>query len=376
MAPLLALALAVAVAAAGGHLLHQDAEAYAFGSGHYGEWRADRSGSPAFHFTGRPLGALPHHAVAPPTWPSIFHRVGNDRLNGVALTDGSLIFKHDENVPTLDGIGSFIGNSRPYTGTGFNVSGGGFGWAVDAATDAVVAMTRQDRAVNASSALKLSFGVGYAQKNTTGAGIAVSQTVHAPFGADPVLVSTVTLTNQRSANATIRWMDVWPGRTVLMNKGHGTPNCVRRALSRKLLLGGGGDEAYAIVATADPVNTSATPNIPPSYPVAQARWQDGAPLPLFLAAVGASAVTGSTTSASELWGSPHSINSPNPKLSKPSSAASSWDQTGQSGVFAIERTVQLQPDESVELRSVFGVSTQAIILGSIMRRKLVLKDCL
>ena len=223
-------------------------------------------------------------------------------------------------------------------------------------TDTVLAMTRQETAVNASSDLKLGFGIGYVEENVSGSGINVSQTVHAPFGADPVLVNTVSLTNTRSANVTIRWTDVWPGRTVLMNQGHGTPNYVRRAKAGVL----GPDGAYAIVAKADPVNTSSAPSVAPSYPIAAARWQDAAPLPLFLAALpslsdcssGASAVTGFTTSAAELWAAPHSVHHPNPKLSK-GSDISSWDQH-KMGVFAIERTVHLRPGETVELRSIFG----------------------
>ena len=336
--------------------------------------------------------------MPPPTWPSIFHRVGNERVNGVALTNGDLLLKHDERFPTVDGIGNFIDNSRPYTGAGWNVSGGGWGYLVDAAAGGsgrVLAATRQQSAVGPSSPLSLAFGVGYVQKNTTAGGVTVSQTVHAPFGTDPVLLGTTKLTNTRLARATLRWVDVWPARTALMNAGRGTPNYQRTARAASLLPGGGD---LSIVATTRRCNaTGPLPKPgPPFYPAAEARWQDSEPLPLLFAALPSPSahVSGFTTSAERLWGAPHSVAAPNPQLGN-GSAASFFDQQGSAGfngVFAIgettlcvkrsllslaelrvhtdvaERTVILAPGETVELRSLFGYLPVGYTAASIVQR--------
>src|SRR5262249_30738922 len=53
------------------------------------------------------------------------------------------------------------------------------------------------------------FGVGYFQKQVSAGNYSVSQTIFAPFGDDPVLVSQVTITNKGATAANLRWMEYW-----------------------------------------------------------------------------------------------------------------------------------------------------------------------
>ena len=341
-----------------------DDDPYAFGSGSYGEWQRDRFGSPLFKFRGRDASTAPSpaHAVPPRPYPSVYHRVGNDRLAGAALTDGSLLLRHDERGTTLEGVGTFLGRAAPYTGDGYNVSGGGWGFLVDATDESapvVLAQTREEASVTPVSNLSLGFGLGYVQKNVSVGGVSVSQAVFAPFGSDPVLLSETTITNKRSSAATLRWTEVWPGTTVSMNE-HGKLNYVRTVKHSK--------DGYRIHATVVPNVTVPAGTKPLPFPAnitAGASWFDPEPLPVFFVAIRCEGnftsrphTSGATTRASDLFAPPHSAASPRP-TSLNGSQVRDFDnsfpaRTATAGVYAIERTLVLQPGESAQLRSLFG----------------------
>jgi hypothetical protein len=350
-------------------------DAYAFGSGTYGRWGRDRFGSPRYDLCGVPAGPQPEHAVPPRPYPSVFHRVGNDRVCGVALSDGSVLLKHDEHLTTLEGDGTFLGRDAPYASDGYAVAGGGWGFLVDAADGAapvVLGQTREQAAVTPGGNLSLGFGVSYVEKNISAGGVAVSQAVFAPFGGDPVLLSSTTVTNHRRRAATLRWTEVWPATTVLMNE-HGRLNYVRTV---KAFPSEHGDRIEATAVA----NVTAPPGPALPYPAnitANASWYDLSPLPVFFGVLrsgegGGAVWSGVTTRASDLFGPPHSAASP-----RPTPLGGGWlaafdnsfpARSPSAGVYAIERTLVLRSGESAELRSLFGYAADGFDAAALSRK--------
>ena len=167
-----------------------------YGSGYFGEWIQDEFGLPAFHYT---CDQIKDPKAVTEVNPGILastehiHQVGNDCIVAIASNYGHVRVRQDEGAP------KFLNDYAPERGC----FGGGFGYLTDGA-----AVLSTFYSGNADSFDRV-FGIGYFRKKVSGHGYALDQTIFAPFGDDPVLVSQVTITNSGAAEAKLRWIEYW-----------------------------------------------------------------------------------------------------------------------------------------------------------------------
>ena len=168
----------------------------AHGSGYFGEWIEDEFGLSAYHYTcdqiNDPKAVSPVNEV----WRSKTdhsHQVGNDRITAVASNYGYVQVRQDEGSP------KFLNDYD----LGRNQFAGGFGYLTD---DKNFLSTYYPG--NADS-FDRTFGMGYYRKNVKGHGYGVDQVVFAPYGDDPILISQITITNNRKESVNLRWIEHW-----------------------------------------------------------------------------------------------------------------------------------------------------------------------
>jgi len=167
-----------------------------YGSGYFGEWVDDEFGLPAFHYTCDQLKDLKAVTEVNPGILSAtehIHQVGNGRIVAIASNYGHVRVRQDEGAP------KFLNDYAPERG----YFGGGFGYLTDGKATLSTLYPG-----NADSFDRV-FGIGYFRKKVSGYGYAVDQTIFAPFGDDPVLISQVTIANAGTANANLRWIEYW-----------------------------------------------------------------------------------------------------------------------------------------------------------------------
>jgi hypothetical protein len=167
-----------------------------YGSGYFGEWVTDQFGLPAYRYDcdqiSDPKAVSPvNREIRSPT--DHTHQVGNDRLVAVASNYGYVQVRQDEGSP------KFLNDYAPELGQ----YGGGIGYLSDGE---IILSTYYPG--NARTFERF-FGVGYLRKKVANRGYAVDQVIFAPFGDDPLLVSQVTITNQRKSSAELRWVEYW-----------------------------------------------------------------------------------------------------------------------------------------------------------------------
>jgi hypothetical protein len=168
----------------------------AYGSGYFGEWTQDEFGLPAFRYT---CDQIKDPKAVTEVNPSVLaatehiHQVGNDRIVAIASNHGHVRVRQDEGAP------KFLNDFAPERGC----FGGGFGYLMDG-----TAVLSTFYPGNADSFDRV-FGIGYFRKKVSGHGYAIDQTIFAPFGDDPVLVSQVTIRNAGLAEANLRWVEYW-----------------------------------------------------------------------------------------------------------------------------------------------------------------------
>jgi hypothetical protein len=168
----------------------------AYGSGHFGEWITDRFGLPAYRYTCNQITDT--KAVSPvhkdfraPT--DHTHQVGNDRLVAAVSNYGYVQVRQDEGSP------KFLNDYSPEHG----LFGAGVGFLTDG--NAVLSTYYSGKA----ESFDRTFGIGYFNKIVKGHMYEVEQTILAPFGDDPVLISMVTITNHGDSVANLRWIEYW-----------------------------------------------------------------------------------------------------------------------------------------------------------------------
>jgi hypothetical protein len=172
------------------------AQAPADGSGHFGTWFEDEFGLPAYRYT---CNQTIDPAAETPVTPGILgrtehiHQVGNDRITAIVSNFGHVRVRQDEGVP------KFLNDFDPTT----SQFGGGFGYLTDG--DETLS-TYYD---GSNAELERIFGAGYFRKRASSHSYSVDQTISAPFGDDPVLLSQVTIQNRGDARATVRWIEYW-----------------------------------------------------------------------------------------------------------------------------------------------------------------------
>jgi hypothetical protein len=167
-----------------------------FGSGNFGEWFTDDFGLPAYLYTcdqRRDPRAFTPVSPEARSGSDHVHQVGNDRLVAIASNYGYIQVRQDEGGPKL--LNDWDPPRGRYAG-GFGYLAHGDGWLSTLYPGRGESFTRV-------------FGVGYYRKRVTGSGFVVDQVVFAPFGDDPLVISRVTVTNQRATAARVRWIEHW-----------------------------------------------------------------------------------------------------------------------------------------------------------------------
>ena len=167
-----------------------------FGSGSFGEWFTDAFGLPAYLYTCDQRTDLKAVSPVNPIWRSPTdhsHQVGNDRLTAVASNYGYLQVRQDEGGP------KYLNDYDPQHGH----YAGGFGYLTDGQ------VTLSTYYPGGAESFHRVFGIGYFRKTVSGGGYTADQVIFAPFGDDPLLISQVTITNQRDTAAQLRWLEYW-----------------------------------------------------------------------------------------------------------------------------------------------------------------------
>jgi len=168
----------------------------AYGSGHFGEWITDRFGLPAYRYT---CDQVTDKSAVTPTHAEFLggtdhlHLVGNDRVVGVASNFGYVQVRQDEGSP------KYLNDYWPAE----NRYGGGIGYLTDGKTVVGTYYAGQ------GESFERTLGEGYLRKVVKGGQYTVDQTVFAPFGDDPVLISLVKITNHGKEAAEARWVEYW-----------------------------------------------------------------------------------------------------------------------------------------------------------------------
>ena len=201
----------------------------AFGSGNFGKWINDEQGLPAYQYTCNHLEDPKAITKTNKQWRpenEHLHQVGNDRVVGVASNYGHIQLRQDEGSP------KFLNDYNPDE----NQYAGGFGYLTDG--NAVLSTFYPGN----SESFERIFGMGYYRKTVKGQGLKADQTIFAPFGDDPLLISEVTITNERDTPVTVSWTEYWGcqtyqfsfkalARALASKKIH--PNHYRRQMSKR-----------------------------------------------------------------------------------------------------------------------------------------------
>ena len=167
-----------------------------FGSGYFGEWIEDEFGLPAYRYTCDQINDPKALTPMNEEWRSKtehLHQVGNDRLVAVASNYGYIQVRQDEGGP------KYLNEFDPKRGQ----YAGGFGYLTDG--DSFLSTYYPG---NADSFERI-FGIGYIQKKVIGHGYNVNQIIFAPFGDDPILISQITIINNRDMPVDLRWIEYW-----------------------------------------------------------------------------------------------------------------------------------------------------------------------
>ncbi len=199
-----------------------------YGSGHFGRWTEDEFGLPAFRYT---CNQATDPKAATDIKPGILkptehvHQVGNDRITALASNFGHVRIRQDEGNPKI--LNDFDPEASQFAG--------GIGYLTDGHE---TLSTYYD---GSSAHFERIFGVGYYRKRVAGKSYSVDQVISAPFGDDPVLLSQVTITNQRDGPATVRWVEYWGCQAYQLSfrdfiesaAGMGTMDDLRHKLGRR-----------------------------------------------------------------------------------------------------------------------------------------------
>ena len=167
-----------------------------YGSSNFGIWIEDEFGLPAFQYTcnqttdARAVTQVQPGVLAPTEH---IHQVGNDRITALASNYGHVRVRQDEGCPKF--LNDLDAEMSQF--------GGGFGYL----TDGHESLTTYYGGNNPQ--FERIFGVGYFRKRVSGKTYSVEQTISAPFGDDPVLISQATITNHGDAPASVRWVEYW-----------------------------------------------------------------------------------------------------------------------------------------------------------------------
>lgn len=167
-----------------------------YGSGYFGEWIIDEFGLPAYQYKCNQL--IDEKAVYPVhtgilTETEHVHQVGNDRLVGIVSNYGHVRVRQDEGSP------KFLNDYDPPR----YHFGGGIGYLID--KKGIVLSTFY----SGQDEFHRVFGMGYFRKTVTNKDLIADQIIFAPFGDDPLLISQVSIKNNREKPVEVRWIEYW-----------------------------------------------------------------------------------------------------------------------------------------------------------------------
>jgi hypothetical protein len=348
-----------------------------FGSGHFGEWFEDEFGLPAYHYTcdqnNDPKAVTPMNE----TWrrkTDHIHQVGNDRLVAVASNYGHIQVRQDEGSPKF--LNDYDPDHQQYAG--------GFGYLTDG-TD-----TLSTYYPGHAESFDRVFGVGYYRKTVKGYGLVVDQIVFAPFGDDPLLISQVTVKNERNRDVDLRWIEYWGTQiyqfsyksTMMSVATKRPPMESRRRLGRRFQHDISAIEKNHVIidvkrfTSHDPVDEQ-TWKLVSQYlatpagkalvggaiesPVKESVFEDLSPPPVFLASLDAP-LDDFSFDASSFFGeggvnTPDGLWRPLPKSVAPADA--------EKGLF-LERRLHLNPSESKTMYFAFGYQPERVELHDLL----------
>lgn len=328
----LALACAPAAAAAPPPLSRDTAPpdiASTYGSGSFGTWTDDGFGLPFFRYdtdeVHDPKAQQPELAGST----AAQHQVGNDHIKGMAFNDGYMEFW------SQDRLAQWANLYQPQ----YQHYSGGYGYLNVGGK--VVSTLYLDRPAGAP--FERDFGVGYSRKRITAAGIALTQTVYAPFGNDPVLLDDVTLKNTTTARLSASWFEYWDVNPY--DQGTGTQRNIGM-----------------LPPTWDPpTKTLAVQQI-------GADFGDTSPLSIFAAAL-AGPVGGYDTSVPSFFGTGTRADPEAVAADHLTGSLALPDPPGLPGttLFAFQAPVTLAPGQSITLRYVYGMAHAAQIAGLVSK---------
>ncbi|MFW9999368.1 MAG: GH36-type glycosyl hydrolase domain-containing protein [Candidatus Hodarchaeota archaeon] len=167
-----------------------------YGSGYFGEWIEDEFELPAYRYTcdqiSDPKAITPMNEI----WHAKtdhWHQVGNDRLVAVASNYGYLQVRQDEGGPKF--LNVYDPENKHYAG--------GFGYLTDG--NNMISTFYSKR----YSSFERIFGMGYYRKVVEDKGYTADQVIFAPFGDDPILISQITIANNREIAVDLDWVEYW-----------------------------------------------------------------------------------------------------------------------------------------------------------------------
>ncbi len=167
-----------------------------FGNGYFGKWIEDENGLPAYKYTCNqikdPKAITPMNDMWRDPTDHIF-LVGNDRIVGLASNYGYVMVRQDEGAPKY----------LNYHDPGLNQYAGGFGYLTDGKSSISTYYNGQN------SNFERVFGIGYISKRVSNQNYKVNQTIFAPFGDDPVLISQIEIYNNILQTIDLKWIEYW-----------------------------------------------------------------------------------------------------------------------------------------------------------------------
>jgi len=326
-----------------------------YGSGYFGEWIEDEFGLPAYHYTCDQINDPNAITTLNEVWRSKtdhIHQVGNDRLVGVASNYGYIQVRQDEGSP------KYLNVYDPE----FNQFAGGFGYLTDGTN--ILSTFYSGSAESFDRIL----GIGYIRKNVSDKDLTVDQVIFAPFGDDPLLISQVTIYNNRKEAVDLRWIEYWDCQMYQFSlKLYGaalsknTPTLarqLRREFSQQfkhrysIIDNGSGLQAKKFLEK--PQNISGN-----RYPT----FEDMAPPITFLASLDAKP-DGISTNGSQFFGK-GGVELPD-GLNKPISSSEIFYET--ESAMILERKLHLEPEENHTLYFAFGYIPEGFEIGSLLNR--------
>ena len=169
---------------------------WSFGGDRFGHWITDAFGLPAFAYTANEAtDRAARWNDGNGTSTSFWHQLGNGRVVADAFNDGY--------VELWDGERQY--RSSNYYDAAAQQFAGGFGYL--RAGRVSWSTLYLDRP--AGSGYRRLFGMGYYEKDERANGLQANQTIFAPSGTDPVLLSQVTIRNVSAQPKTVHYFEYW-----------------------------------------------------------------------------------------------------------------------------------------------------------------------